>query len=346
MAHFGIVQSPLYAVYGQVAAVDVAQWFRTHGDHLFSGNIRHFLGERSDVNRAIAKSALSSPEYFWYYNNGITILVEELKKQAIGGNDRSVGLFDCKNVTIVNGAQTVGTLGRELKSAESTAALHARIIVVEDINQGVVQNITRASNTQNRIDARNFVALDPEQERIRTELSIDNISYEYREGEVLPASVAGFDFVEAITVLACASDDISYVALSKGYVGGLYADMTSAPYKALFNTGTSSKKLWSLVQLARRIEQIVKSSYDQSSVSERGRVVHGNRFILHCILRDLSTKLSDGGNISDQRIKDSVQKVLHSLKVVVDELYPDAYPAPLYKNVRKCTSIREKIDSI
>ena len=69
------------------------------------------------------------------------------------------------------------------------------------------------SNTQNKIDARNFVALDAEQERIRTKLLIDKVNYEYREGEPLKSTVDGFEFIEAVTALACAGEEMSYVAL-------------------------------------------------------------------------------------------------------------------------------------
>ena len=69
----------------------------------------------SEVNGAIAETLRSDAEYFWYYNNGVTIIAEDLKRQVIGGSDRTVGVFDCKNVTIVNGAQTVGTIGRNLR---------------------------------------------------------------------------------------------------------------------------------------------------------------------------------------------------------------------------------------
>ena len=86
-------------------------------------------------------------------------------------------------MTVVNGAQTVGTIGRTLAVDESPAFCQARVIVVDDLEALLGKRITRASNTQNKIDARNFVALDPEQERIRTELLIEKINYEYREGE-------------------------------------------------------------------------------------------------------------------------------------------------------------------
>lgn len=345
LTHYGLVESPLRAVYGQASAVDVAHWYKSYGNHLFAGNIRNFLGS-SEVNSAIEKTLNSDAQHFWFYNNGITIIAEDLKRQAIGGNDRSVGMFDCKNVTIVNGAQTVGTIGRTLSGDESPAFLQARIIVVSDPDSSLGKLITRASNTQNKIDARNFVALDSEQERIRTELLIEKINYEYREGEPLESTVDGFEFIEAVTTLACASDEMSYVATSKGYVGALYADITAAPYKALFNPTTSSKRLWSLVQLSRRIDKAIKAVTDQSPTI-RGIIVHGNRFIMHCILRRIgrATDLSVSDQIEDGKISDAVKQVLSGVGKVIDSDYADAYLAPLFKNAKKCSNIRTKYES-
>ena len=143
--------------------------------------------------------------------------------------------------------------------------------------------------------------------------------------------------------MACASDEISYVALSKGYVGGLYTDITAAPYKALFNPTTSSKRLWNLVKLTRRIDKAVRTLADQSSPTEREIVVHGNRFIMNCILRRLGGKgdFSETDDIQDEEINNAVKHVLTGVRTVIDSKYEDAYLAPLFKNVKKCTDIRK-----
>lgn len=245
LAQYGRVEAPLLSVYGQVSSVEVGRWFRHHGNKLFAGNIPHFVGLRSEVNTDIAKTLTESPERFWYYNNGITILVQELKRRP-GPADKSIGVFDCKGVTIVNGAQTVGTIGRSELPDDCPAFLQARIILVDSEDASTSRTITRASNTQNKIDARNFVALDPVQDRIRSELLLDGVNYEFREGESLDGSQKSFEFIEAITTLACASTEISHVAMAKGYVGGLYADLDGTPYKSLFNAGTDAKRLWNL----------------------------------------------------------------------------------------------------
>lgn len=347
LAHYGLIEAPLKAVYGQVSATDVAKWYRAYGNQLFSKNIRHFLGVKSDVNLAIAKTLTDDADSFWYFNNGITLIVDQYKKQAIGGNDKSVGLFDCFGVTIVNGAQTAGTIGRMLNDENSNASLLARIIAVEDSNSDIGKKITRASNTQNRIDARNFVALDSEQERIRTELLIDNVMYEYREGEPVDSTIEGFEFVEAITTLACASSEISFVAMAKGYVGGLYLDLTASPYKALFNGSTSSKFLWSLVRLSRFIDAAVRNQYSPDQAVERGIVVHGNRLLLHLTLRRLAAHndLRSFDTIDKLAITNAVTLTVGKIKGALDEQYKDAYLAPLFKNVGKCTDIRMRVET-
>jgi hypothetical protein len=346
LKHFGVVENPLKAVYGQLSASDVASWYKQHGNQLFSRNIRSFLGS-SEVNSSIGETLKVTPENFWYYNNGITIVVDDLKKQAIGGSDHSIGQFECHNVTVVNGAQTVGTIGRDDIGNESPAFVHARIIEVRDPDSPLAKQITRASNTQNKIDARNFVALDQEQERIRTELLIDKISYEFREGETIESLVDGFDFIEAITTLACASDEISYVTTAKGYIGGLYADISSTPYKKLFNPSTSSKRLWSCVKLARRIDRALKEGSSTFTPAERAIIVHGNRLLTHCTFRRIARTydLGDNENIPEAFVVESAKHVFAGIKTIVQSVYPDAYPAPLYKNVQKCADVRQRYEA-
>jgi hypothetical protein len=347
LAHYGLIESPLKAIYGQVSAADLASWYKDYGNQLFAGNIRHFLGMKSDVNSGISKTIIERPENFWYFNNGITIIVQSYTKQAVGGNDRSVGLFDCKHVTIVNGAQTVGTIGKTLTNADTSAMVLIRIIAVEDPESVIGKEITRASNTQNRIDARNFVALDPEQERIRTELLIDKVEYEYREGEPVESVSEGFEFIEAITTLACASAEVSYVAMAKGYVGGLYTDINATPYKALFNSGTSSKRLWSVVKLGRLIDAAVRNYHSPDVPVERGIAVHGNRLLTHCVLRHLgkTADIAKAETISEAEVSAAAETVFDEVQAVIENDYPDAYLAPLFKNVGKCTNVRTKVEA-
>ncbi|MDP1075144.1 AIPR family protein, partial [Klebsiella pneumoniae] len=65
-----------------------------------------------EVNEEIKKSAIENPDLLWYSNKGITVLVNEARphrRNAAPGIDR--GVFDFIDVIIINGAQTVSSIG-------------------------------------------------------------------------------------------------------------------------------------------------------------------------------------------------------------------------------------------
>ena len=41
-----------------------------------SGNVRGFLGS-TEINRGMEATLTREPEYFWYYNNGVTIVCDD-----------------------------------------------------------------------------------------------------------------------------------------------------------------------------------------------------------------------------------------------------------------------------
>jgi hypothetical protein len=90
---------------------------------------------------------------------------------------------------------------------------------------------------------------------------------------------------------------------------------------------------------------MIKSKAD-GTPTQRGIVVHGNRFISHCILRQIGkgSDLTASDAIKDDIIEDAVTRVLLSVGEIIDKDYADAYLAPLFKNVKKCADIRTKLE--
>src|SRR5260370_1295423 len=168
----GQTREPFSSFYGQVSAIEIASWYAFH-PRIFAPNIRMFLGS-TEVNQSLMETLRNSPEKFWYFNNGITALCASIKKKLIGGSSRESGYFECTDMTIVNGAQTVGAIALANSNhpdAVAKAFVPDRFISLDQCPQGFASEVTRATNTQNRIERRDFVSLDPEQERLRTELS-------------------------------------------------------------------------------------------------------------------------------------------------------------------------------
>ncbi|KZL27000.1 AIPR protein [Pseudovibrio sp. Ad37] len=162
-----------------VAGEEVSNWWTTTGKRLFAQNIRQMLGS-TEVNEEIRNTLETSPDKFWYFNNGITIVADTIRKSAVGGNSRELGSFKAANISIVNGAQTVSTIGRfaanEFNNLEDIK-VPVRLISLEGAEDGFGGNVTKTNNRQNRIENRDFVSQDPEQIRIRKELLIEDIDY-------------------------------------------------------------------------------------------------------------------------------------------------------------------------
>src|ERR1700693_4489900 len=115
----------------------------------------------TDVNDAIVDTLKNHSENFLYFNNGITLLCSELKKQPLGGKSKDSGVLECRGASIVNGAQTVGSIIHALSphGSNSTARVLVRLISLEDCPADFGSDLTRAANTQNRIEKKDFAAL-------------------------------------------------------------------------------------------------------------------------------------------------------------------------------------------
>lgn len=65
----------------------------------------------TDVNQGIKEVLRTEPEKFFYYNNGVKLLCRKITRKAAHSTDRITGLFALEGVSLVNGAQTTGSIG-------------------------------------------------------------------------------------------------------------------------------------------------------------------------------------------------------------------------------------------
>lgn len=345
---WGTIEEPVRAYYGQISASDLASLSKKYGHKLFSKNIRMFLGGDSSVNRGIVDTLSENPAHFWYFNNGVTALANNITRKAIGGASRDSGQFHCEGLSIVNGAQTVGSIasieadhGADL----SNAKVFMRIISLDGAPDGFSTYITRNNNTQNRVDPRNFVALDPQQERLKTEFLVDGIDYEFRQGEIEHSSTTRLGLVEATVALACTDDDVNLSTQAKREIGRLWEDIGRPPYKKLFNSGVSSDVVWMKVKAFRRIDDQINALATAVDGKDRSILIHGNRLITHITYHVL---VSDGAvvdlsNKMDLDLRNAVSEVYQNISRVIQEHFPDNYVASLFKNQTKCRELKMRV---
>lgn len=175
--NWGTVDAPYKAYYGTIPVAAIGEWYRQYGNRLFAKNIRYYKGS-TEVNQGIKEVLKTEPDKFFYYNNGIKILCKKITKKAAYSTDRNTGLFVLEGVSLVNGAQTTGTIGSvyaETPELLSSACVYIQMIDLGESNEGQASQITKLSNTQNRIEGKDFASLDPNQERLRMELSLEPV---------------------------------------------------------------------------------------------------------------------------------------------------------------------------
>jgi hypothetical protein len=347
---WGRVDEPFDAVYGQVAVSDVAEWWAGHSSVLFGENLRMFLPD-STVNEAIIQTLVERPEHFWYFNNGITVLCQRIAQAPRGSTDRRSGRFLFERASVVNGAQTVGAIGGAAGRGDGDppdAYVNVRFISLEGVPDDFASDVTRATNTQNRVLPRDFVALDPEQERIRTDLRLEGKTYAVKSGEPDPAPESGCTVLEATVALACAQS-VDLAVQAKREIGRLWEDVGRPPYTDLFSAATTATRLWRSVEVLRTVEANLASRRRDLEGRDRLTAVHGNRLILSLVLGRIGPAALNDPNADFAATISSVPSIVGELlggvSSIVSADYPQNYPASIFKNASKCRDIAAKVEA-
>lgn len=349
--NWGKVDAPYSAYYGTISAAAIGEWYKEYGNSLFAKNIRFYKGS-TEVNDGIKRTLLQEPENFFYYNNGIKVLCESIKRKAKDSTTNATGLFTLQGISLVNGAQTAGTIGNVyLQAPEQVVKAYVMIQIIDLSNAKTkeVTQITKLSNTQNRIDSKDFASLDTEQDRLRTELAFSHYIYLYKSGDTITDLEHQITFDEAIVALACWHGDLSYATMAKRNIGALSEDINKTPYKALFNSSTNSFVLINSVIAIRKIESYLQVKKEQLVGRERLVCVHANRFIAYCILQSIKADTNYNNDVLkadyiERIIRAKIDQLIPQIVLHMNDLYSDSsYPANIFKNVGKCKEIYQCI---
>ena len=359
---YGQKNEPYLAFYGQISGDQILEWWKAHGTRLFAKNIRNLLGS-TDVNESIGDTAVNNPEMFWYYNNGITLLVSEIlphRRNANRGTER--GAFKFLNASVINGAQTVSTIGNVFKNTTEETSnilaqikIPARFIKVADSeNAEAAAAITKANNHQNRVLGRDFASQHSEQLRISKELAVEKYQYQLlrTDDQYIHVDSSTIDLDEALDGLACLSMSASIITTLKDKRGRFFENLDGQLYKSVFNPTVSGIKVINAVVHLRVIERLIDSKLsttDRSTYRKRHLIItHGNRVITALLLNKVSNIATSTELISPDEglLSSKLDSIVDEAEQYFEGNYTNAYPARFFGNVEKVKEILNVLSNV
>lgn len=102
----------------------------------------------------------------------------------------------------------------------------------------------------------------------------------------------------------------------------------------------------------REVERCLQDKKVQvNNNRERLVCIHANRFILHYILKDKGKNENFYMSVIDkENIRNSVTSLIDvfvdQTTQFIDELFPESYPANIFKNSTKCKQLEEKFNTV
>lgn len=251
---------------GAISAAVLGRWYLKHGPRLFDENVR--VGKDSAVNREIAACLRDEPENFWYFHDGITALCEDWDRAL---DSQPWVPFTFRGLRIVNGAQTVTTIGGITGYDEQLAKAQVpiRFIKLSALPRRFGSRIAYATNRNNPMTPRELLALHHVQQRLRDEFMLAwGLTYAIRAGDPLPAVEDGCPALEAVIAMAAGRLDYEVLVTAPDDIASLLPG-DSKHHEALFNKDVSVVEVWWRVRALRQI----RATLAAACVTEREKTV-------------------------------------------------------------------------
>lgn len=153
---------------------ELTEFIVRNRDYVFESNIRQWMQFKTTVNKGLRETLQNAPDKFFYYNNGITIVVSDFD---VGENN----VIILHAPQIVNGAQTSNSiLDRAKRTNNMNGSITATIIKADDEQEQ--NNITKYRNSQNSVRGKDLVSLMDFHKSIKSQLKSYEYFYEIQAG--------------------------------------------------------------------------------------------------------------------------------------------------------------------
>ena len=368
--HFpGWMHTPYETIYGLVRLVDIAALQDEYGNQLVAANIRLYKGA-TEVNERIVQTLQQEPHHFPYLNNGITAYCERLDVAYLDRGNAARKRITARGFSVINGAQTLGSLGIVCKTVQRDALdgfVFVKIISLQrcDDERAFAQRLTVSTNFQNQIGARDFVSLDPRQERLATDLILAGIHYHYKDNDDAPnADDENFDLAEATAALASLEDDPTCDFCSRVLANrnSLWSRETVFPaadtylsrYDRLFGPERSARTIWRAVQCRRVVIAQLQADGRSATGNRKTFFENARALVLHIVFLklhrerggDLMLSSTDKSDLVEHtiRIAEALWQVCETLGYVsrgADGLYEQTrHFRSVFSNAADCQRLR------
>ncbi|NTV12339.1 MAG: hypothetical protein HGA96_00150 [Desulfobulbaceae bacterium] len=313
----GWVKEPYETVYGLLPLVDLANLYVAHGRRLISANIRAYKGD-TDVNDQIVKTACAEPEHFFYLNNGLTAYCKRIEVNNLDRANSERKRVKGYGLSIVNGAQTLGSVAQSLVSLSASAPngfVFLKIVSLERCpdDREFADRITRSTNFQNQIGLKDFVALDDQQEVIANQLMLSGISYHYKQDvEAPPPDETNFTMEEATTACACLAQqrDCDYCSRVLANRRSLWSldeiyppeELLRSRYSRIFRPDRSARTVWRAIQAQRFVINAMKENGRASTGIRKTFFENSRWLVLNVIFLKLHPEQGDELQLSADEI--------------------------------------------
>jgi len=303
------------AHFGLMPVSKLVDLYRDHGLALLDRNIRNSLGIKTDVNKAIIATLAERPADFELLNNGVTIIADGIVRRGPrNGEGQSLIL---SGMSIINGAQTVSS-AFEFVSANPIADIAAAYVQVSIVNangdNAFGAAITRARNHQNALGQTDFVALDPQQERLRRELAVLGYTYVFKPGAVDNQGAANrIDVETAARALALFSADPRTVVTLRQNPGRIQQVSTEI-YGQLFHADLTAVRLLNAVTFAKVVNQKLNEQIQATAGAERTTYEQGGYAIGHMLAKRIRNEMAAGTRFDEVKVEQALSAPLDDLR--------------------------------
>ncbi len=160
-----------------VSLNDVYKFVEHCGNDLFASNVRQYL-RKTKINSGIIETITKSPEDFWLYNNGITIVCDDFVEESF--------TFKLQTPQIVNGCQTARSIwevfSKKTGNLRESIKGHVLVRIIKDPDEKKKDLITRYTNTQNAVRGKDFFSLEQFHKKLQKNFEKHGYYYEIQRG--------------------------------------------------------------------------------------------------------------------------------------------------------------------